>query len=403
MNIAMLLSCGSFEGFFGWVQGQTRQSYLESYRSDWAWYYARGLLENGIHPTLYIPSLFECGMYETDVGIPVRFLPLSRWYRPFEYVWLKRLSRQTRWSLYAEERLNALAFMGPLREALTQDSVDLLYIQEYWSGRFDHIVGNVSLPVVGADHGGLSDRVVKVFKRSAFEKAALCYGQTENECRVIEQYGGHSTLAPNGCDVSEFFPDPATPRSKTVLIVARLTNRQKRISDVIRAMIELPEEWSLDIVGSGPDRRMLESLVADLNLSSRVRFHGFVGRVEVRDFLRRCGVYAMPSANEAVALAVLEAMACGAAVVLSQIRAFEQLVTDGVNGRLVPVGDVKSLAAGIIDAWQHRESFGHAAFDTVRTRYDTRIVYCELAKSLRGAIHRKRVPEDLEPQDSHTR
>jgi glycosyltransferase involved in cell wall biosynthesis len=41
----------------------------------------------------------------------------------------------------------------------------------------------------------------------------------------------------------------------------------------------------------------------------------------VREFLRRCGVYAMPSANEAVALAVLEAMACGAAVVLSQIRA----------------------------------------------------------------------------------
>jgi glycosyltransferase involved in cell wall biosynthesis len=390
MNVAMLLSCGSFEGFFGWVQGQSRQSYLENYRNDWAWYYARGLLDNGLRPTLYIPALFESGKYETDVGIPVRFLPLSHWYRPFESVWLKRLSRQTRWALYAEEHLNTLAFMRPLREALTRDGVDLLYIQEYWSARFDHIVDKVSLPVVGADHGGLSDRVVKVFKRSAFEKAVLCYGQTENECRIIEQYGGRSMLAPNGCDVSEFFPDPATPRSKTVLVVTRLTNRQKRISDVIRAMPELPEEWSLDIVGTGPDKGMLESLVADLNLSSRVRFHGFVGRVEVRDFLRRCGVYVMPSANEAVALAVLEAMACGAAVVLSQIRAFEQLVTDGVNGRLVHVGDVKGLAAGIIDAWEHRQSFGRAAVDTVRTRYDTRILYSELAESLRSAIHQNR-------------
>lgn len=59
MNLAMLLSCGSFEGFFGRVMGQSRQSYLESYRHDWAWYYARGLLENGIHPVLYIPSLHE--------------------------------------------------------------------------------------------------------------------------------------------------------------------------------------------------------------------------------------------------------------------------------------------------------------------------------------------------------
>ena len=95
MNVAMLLSCGSFEGFFGWVQGQSRQSYLESYRNDWAWYYARGLLENGINPTLYIPALFETGKYETDVGVSVRFLPLSRWYRPFEQVWLKRLSRRS--------------------------------------------------------------------------------------------------------------------------------------------------------------------------------------------------------------------------------------------------------------------------------------------------------------------
>lgn len=35
MNLAMLLSCGSFEGFFGRVMGQSRQSYLESYRHDW--------------------------------------------------------------------------------------------------------------------------------------------------------------------------------------------------------------------------------------------------------------------------------------------------------------------------------------------------------------------------------
>jgi glycosyltransferase involved in cell wall biosynthesis len=277
--------------------------------------------------------------------------------------------------------------MGSLREALTRDHIDLLYIQEYWSGRFDHIVGGVSLPVVGADHGGVSDRVVKLFKPKALKKAVLCYGQTENECQIIEQYGGRSVLASNGCNVSEFFPDPDAPRSKTVLTVTRLTNRQKRTSDLIRAMAELPEEWRLDIVGTGPDKPMLETLAAKLNLSSRVRFHGFVGRAEAREFFRRCGVYAMPSANEAVALAALEAMACGAAVVLSQIRPFEQLVTDGINGRLVQVGDVKGLAVGIINAWEHRESLGRAASDTVRTRYDARILFSKLAESLRGAIH----------------
>jgi glycosyltransferase involved in cell wall biosynthesis len=240
--------------------------------------------------------------------------------------------------------------------------------------------------VVGADHGGFSQGVVKLFKRRAFEKAALCYGQTENECRVIERFGGRSKLQPNGCDVSEFFPDPAVKRGKTVLTVTRLTNKQKRTSDLVRAMAELPEEWTLDIVGTGPDKGMLERLAADLELSSRVRFHGFVGRAEVRDFFRRCGVYAMPSYNEGIALAAIEAMACGAAVVFTRIRGFETLVTDGVNGRLVPVGDVKGLATAIIDAWENRDSLGRAASETVRTRYSTRVLYPQLAESLRGAV-----------------
>jgi glycosyltransferase involved in cell wall biosynthesis len=391
MNVAVLLSCGSFEGYFGRVQGQSRQSYLESYRSDWSWYYGRGLLDNGIRPILYIPALYEAGKYLTDASIPVRFLPLARWYRPIEYrpieqLSLARLSRATRWSLYAVEVINTVAFMEPLREALREDGIDLLYVQEHWTGRFDYIARELDLPVVAADHGGVAEGVVKLFKRRAFEMAALCYGQTENECRMIERFGGRSKLLPNGCDVSEFFPDPAVQRGKTVLTVTRLTNKQKRTSDLIQAMAELPAEWTLDIVGTGPDRDMLEQLAADLNLSSRVRFHGFVGRAEVRDFFRRCGVYAMPSANEGLAVAALEAMACGAAVVLSRIRAFEPLVTDGINGRLVSVSDVKGLAAAIINAWEHRESLGQAAFETVRMRYNTRVLYSQLAESLRGCL-----------------
>jgi glycosyltransferase involved in cell wall biosynthesis len=393
MNVAMLLSCSSFEGFFGWVQGQNRQSYLESYRNDWSWYYARGLLENGVKPTLYIPAQNESGKYQTDVGIPVRFLPLARWYGSLEQFWLKRLSRQTRWTLYADERINTMAFMRSLHDALAEDGIDILYVQEYWSGRFDHIVNAVDVPVVGADHGGVSKEVVKLFKSQALGKAALCYGQTEAECRTIERYGGRSKLLPNGCDVLEFSPDPTVQRSKTVLTVARLTDKQKRTSDLIRAVAQLPEEWSLDIVGTGPHRRMLEALAVDLNIETRVRFHGFVGRAQVRDFLRRCGVYAMPSANEAVALAALEAMACGAPVVLSQIRAFQQLVSDHVNGRLVPVGDVGALAEGILEAWECCDSFGSAAVETVRARYNTHVLYLELAESLRGLLRQDRLME----------
>ncbi|UCF51580.1 MAG: hypothetical protein JSV48_19420 [Bradyrhizobium sp.] len=244
MNVALLLSCANFEGFFGGTLKQTRDSYLKTYRNDWSWYYAQGLLENGIHPILYIPALYEKGLYSTDTGVSVRFLPLERWYRPLERVWFKRLTRQTRWTYYAEERLNAIAMMRSLREALEEDGIELLYHQEYWTGRFDHVVHRVDLPVVGADHGGVGDGVWKRFKVAALNKAAMCTAQTENECRVVEQYGGKPRFQPNGCDTSEFFPDPTVAHSKTILTVTRLTNKQKRTSDLIRAVAVLPEDWS---------------------------------------------------------------------------------------------------------------------------------------------------------------
>jgi glycosyltransferase involved in cell wall biosynthesis len=101
----------------------------------------------------------------------------------------------------------------------------------------------------------------------------------------------------------------------------------------------------------------------------------------------------MPSANEAVALAALEAMACGAPVVLSQIRAFQQLVSDRVNGRLVPVGDVDGLAEGILNAWECCDRFGLAAVETVRANYNIRVLHSELAESLRGLLRQDRVLE----------
>lgn len=385
MNVAMLLSCGSFEGFFGGVQGQSRESYISNYRNDWAWYHGIGLVDNGIRPIIYIPSLYEYGKYETEAGVSVRFIKIDRWYRPLEKKFIKQLSRQTKITSYIDERLNTIAFMKDFHRSLFEDQVDLIYIQEYWSGRFDHVVHRVSIPVTAVNQGGLPDKTLKWFKKSAFKKAAACYGQTRGQCQEIEAMGGISYLQPNGCDLSNFTPNPKIVRQKTLLSVARLTNKQKRTSDLIKALAILPEEWSLDIVGTGPDRLKFENLCSNLKISHRVRFHGFVSRGAVRDFLWRCGVYVMPSSNEAVAMAALEAMGCGAPVVLSRIKTFEELVDDGINGRLVPVGDVSALASAIIDAWERREAMGKAAVATVQSKYNTEVLYKNLAHTMRKA------------------
>jgi glycosyltransferase involved in cell wall biosynthesis len=382
LTVALLLSCESFESFFGGVLRLDRDKYLKNYRNDFAWYYSMGLIENGVHPILYIPSIQHDGIHETDVGVSVRFLRVEPWYRPLSR--FRRAMRATRWSLYLSERVNAEAFLKPLNESIAADGVDLLYVQEYWGGRFDHLAHRVSVPISAADHGGVAQGVVKWFKRRAFKRAELLYCQTRDECYQVQRYGGRALLQPNGADTSFFVPPPkGTQRTQNIVTVARLTNKQKRTSDLIRAMKHLAPEWTLDIVGTGPDREMLETLADNIGVAQRVTFHGFKDRTTVRSMIQRCGVYAMPSSNEAMCLAVLEAMSCGAAVVASRIRSFESLIADGVNGKLFSVGDVPALAQAIEMAWTQRERIGPAAVASVSEQFNSQKLYRQLAQSMR--------------------
>jgi len=384
MNVAILLSCDTFESFFEGVLNVNRDKYLASYRNDFAWYYAKGLLQNGVQPIIYIPSGRHDGRHETDAGVPVRFLRLPFWYDPLAQLW--RGMRLTRWTRYAQEWLNAALFFGSLQAALREDNVGLLYVQEYWGGRFDHLAARLELPVAAADHGGVSKGVFKGFKQRAISRAAAIYCQTEQECNEVRQYGVEPLLQPNGID-AKFFHPPVTGsrQTKNVLTVARLNDSHKRTSDLIGAMCMLPEEWTLDIVGTGPDLGALEAQAKRLGVANRVTFHGFKNRHEVRTFCQHCGVYAMPSAHEAICLAVLEAMGCGAPVVLSRIRAFESIVTDGVDGRLYPVGDIAALTEAIQQAWLERDKLGTRAVATVSNRFNSTSLYRRLAESMQQA------------------
>ena len=384
LSVAVLLSCDTFESFFGHVLGLDRDRYLASYRNDWSWYYAAGMVDNGIRPTLYVPSTRYAGRYETDVGVGVRFLPTAAWYRPLAR--FRRACRATRWSLYAQERLNAAAFFPALSAALADDAIDVLYNQEYWSGRFDYLARRLAVPLVGQDHGGLPTGVVTWFKRQSFARATALFSQTRDECRHVERFGGRPTFQPNGCDTSYFHP-PAEPvgKTKTILTVARLTDKQKRTSDLIRALPVLDAGWSLDVIGTGPDRGRLERLAVELGVAGRVRFHGFQGRDAVRDACRRCGVFAMPSSNEGIPLAMVEAMGCGAVPVATRIRAFETVIDHGTTGLLIPVGDVTALAAAVNRGWADRDTLGPAAAASISRDFDTRRLYRQLAGHLRVA------------------
>jgi glycosyltransferase involved in cell wall biosynthesis len=94
-------------------------------------------------------------------------------------------------------------------------------------------------------------------------------------------------------------------------------------------------------VGSGPLETELRARVTELRLNDRVRFLGF--RDDVQDCLSASDILAMPSSNEGLPLALLEAFAAGLAIVATRVGGIPAALGDPTAGVLVPPGDADAL------------------------------------------------------------
>jgi len=376
-RIAIFTSVDSFETWFGGVFGLTREAYVESYRNDWAWEYASGLADLGHEIVIYVLSRGPEERRGALPGVSVRFVALARWHRLVDAL----LYRLRSWPGVAELRakIEFRAFRTSLIRGLRDDHIDVLYNQEFWTPRFDMLVDRLSVAIVGADHGGFCDGRSRTKERT-LKRARKLVCQTAEQLEQVRALGADALLITNGVDTEFFCPSPGeVEREKHILAVGRLSDRQKRFSDLIRAMEYLPE-FHLSIVGTGEDEASLKRLASAMKLGERAAFLGFIAdRAHLRELYRTCGVFASSSAWEAMALVMLEAMSCGAPVAATRIPASQALIDEGINGFLAPVGSPEQISRAIRSAYHARGSIGKKARETIIQRFAAKLVYKQLS------------------------
>lgn len=142
-----------------------------------------------------------------------------------------------------------------------------------------------------------------------------------------------------------WFQDASVP---VIVTVARLA-KQKQLDVLLRAFAQVVQTTpaKLLILGEGPLRAELENLCRDLAIQSQVAMPGF-DRNPYR-FMASCGVFVLASAWEGCPIALQEALACGAAVIVNDAPGGSKDVVDyGKYGMMVPDGNVDALAQGMI-------------------------------------------------------
>ena len=113
------------------------------------------------------------------------------------------------------------------------------------------------------------------------------------------------------------------------------------------ALVREKRECRLVILGEGPDRRDLERLAAELGLNKNVHLPGFVDNPFA--WMRLAAVVVSSSLTEGCPNALMQALACGTAVVSTDcVGGSSEILEGGRWGRLVPVGDPQAMAAAIL-------------------------------------------------------
>jgi glycosyltransferase involved in cell wall biosynthesis len=232
------------------------------------------------------------------------------------------------------------------------------------------------------------------FHRRTLSHAAAVIAVSAAVGRQLESQGLVPTeriaVIPNGIDVSRFDRAKSRLNRRGLLASLRLPvesllvgsigelRKLKRHDDFIRAAANLvPQFPQANFVVAGVDpsltkemRSELERLITELNLNGRVQLLGWLDNAE--ELVCALDIFVSASETESFGLAIGEAMTAGAAVVSTATEGASELIEDGINGVLVPIGDVTRMTeeiALLLSDEDRRHQLGVRARERINKRF----------------------------------
>lgn len=181
----------------------------------------------------------------------------------------------------------------------------------------------------------------------------------EQRAAIGAKYGldvNRIIVVPNGVDDGFMIAGPRDLHPKPRLLFVGRLSVQKNLPQLLQALNGVSDRFETTLVGDGELDAQLRQITRDLKLQN-VEFHGRADGPELRELYRNTDVFVLPSEREGMPLVLLEAMAMGLPIVATDVQGNRDLVTNGHNGRLVPLRDVAALRQALVDVTTDRDQY----------------------------------------------
>lgn len=317
--------------------------------------------------TWYVQSLkptFKEEVTHEYVGCKVKFLASSWLHRKlWNFFYSKSWRFRNRWyRTYATLASYFALFSWRLLKTLRKDKPDVIFSQDYCSGRFDSLhflAWCFRIPVVAVHSGSTGKYLGAFLKRTTIPKTDWIFTSGKREEIFLEKKyklnPDRMSIVRSPINISVYRPicrenacmaARLDSNKQYFLFIGRLDDSVKRVSSIIAAFQQVVAKLSnveLLILGNGTDEEKLRQQAAK-QVPGRVHFYGWIANDEEKvQLLNVAECLVLASTREGFPTVVGEALACGLPVVSSDVGAISDLVIEDKTGWLFAPHDDEAL------------------------------------------------------------
>jgi glycosyltransferase involved in cell wall biosynthesis len=178
---------------------------------------------------------------------------------------------------------------------------------------------------------------VVVFTKEQKQTFLGKYGLSENKVKVIT----------NGVEDDFYYNKARKLHQKPRLLYVGRLGYQKNLSQLLRALDGISDQFELKLVGDGEQYQELTILAKTLKLQS-INFIGRITGRRILDYYKEADIFVLPSEREGMPLVLLEAMAMGLPIIATDVVGNREIVKNNKNGLLVKLNDTHAFQAALL-------------------------------------------------------